>query len=254
MPTFSTPLNILWLTAPKPTGVPLGADREGLPKTLIALPDGAGQGSIETMELPSALRALLGDACAQTLLLRLGLTNAPAAAVLPVPAHIRTMLTACFPQHLTGNLLRLHAQSRVLDFMVALHEHFAGPLWQAPPRRLAIAALRRELDALDGRLPSLAELASRYGLSERVMNQAFRQEYGQSIVACITDLRLQAAHAALTGSDTPLKVLAARLGYSSVHHFSNAFTRRFGVRPGKLRQKSRMNQNATDGDRGHSGP
>jgi AraC-like DNA-binding protein len=135
-------------------------------------------------------------------------------------------------------LRKLHAQSRVLDFMVALHQHFAGPLQQESSRRRTIQVIRRELDQLNGHLPSLAKLASRHALSERQMCQAFRQEYGQSIYAYITDLRLQAAHAALTASETPLKVLAARLGYSSVHHFSNAFTRRFGYRPGQLRRKT----------------
>jgi AraC-like DNA-binding protein len=34
----------------------------------------------------------------------------------------------------------------------------------------------------------------------------------------------------------PLKVLAARLGYADVSHFSNAFTRKFGYRPGGARR------------------
>ncbi|QXP83790.1 AraC family transcriptional regulator [Methylococcus sp. Mc7] len=55
-------------------------------------------------------------------------------------------------------------------------------------------------------------------------------------ISSVTDRRLEAAHAAVQSTGTPLKVLAARLGYSSVSHFSNAFTKKFGYRPGSLRR------------------
>ena len=50
----------------------------------------------------------------------------------------------------------------------------------------------------------------------------------------MTDRRLEAAHACLRTTELPLKWVATRLGYASVSHFSQAFTRKFGVRPGSL--------------------
>lgn len=98
-------------------------------------------------------------------------------------------------------------------------------------------ALRDFLMQVEGKLPRLNELASRFGLSARALNEAFIQEYGQSIGAFINDYRLTQAHAALMQSDTPMKQLAARLGYSHVNHFITAFKRKFGYPPGSLRKK-----------------
>ncbi|MGI9211733.1 MAG: response regulator transcription factor [Methylococcaceae bacterium] len=102
--------------------------------------------------------------------------------------------------------------------------------------RGTVLMVRDYLMQREGKLPRLNALASQFGLSARGMNEAFIQEYGQSISAFINDYRLTQAHAALMQSDTPMKQLAARLGYSHVNHFINAFKRKFGYSPGSLRK------------------
>ena len=185
----------------------------------------------------SSLRRLTGEPTAIALLVALGIRKVPSAIVLPVPAPIRSSLHTCFDDHLTGNLRKLHAQAKVLEFIIGLVEHFVGePNLEQPKTRL-IHELREELDQLEGLLPGLDELAQRYGLSERVMNDEFKREYGQSIFAYISDLRLSAAYAALQHNQIALKVIAAQLGYADVSHFSNAFFKKFGCRPGSLRRR-----------------
>lgn len=184
----------------------------------------------------SKLQRTLGEPIVGSLFDALGLTQLPSASVRAVPKHVTGILQSCFADHLAGNLRRLHAQAKVLDFIVALADHLAGETKGESRKIRAVRRLREELDQLEGAVPCLDELAKRYGLSERLMNELFKQEYGQSIYAYVTGQRLEAAHAALQCSGTPLKVLAARLGYSNVSHFSNAFTKKFGYRPGSLRR------------------
>ncbi|MDD2770167.1 MAG: helix-turn-helix transcriptional regulator [Methylococcus sp.] len=184
----------------------------------------------------SKLLRSLGEPIVGSLFEALGLSQPPSASVRVVPKHVTAILQSCFTDHLTGSLRKLHAQAKVLDFIIALAGHLADEAEPESRKIRLIRQLREELDQLNGVVPCLDELAKRYELSERVMNELFKQEYGQSIYAYVTGLRLEAAHAALQSTGTPLKVLAARLGYSSVSHFSNAFTKKFGYRPGSLRR------------------
>lgn len=87
-----------------------------------------------------------------------------------------------------------------------------------------------------GKLPKLNEISKQFGISLKTLNDLFTDEYGQSISAFINDYRLSAAHEALEHSDTPMKQLAADLGYSHVNHFITAFKRKFGYSPGTLRK------------------
>ena len=137
---------------------------------------------------------------------------------------------------MTGNLRTLQAQARVLDFLVALTEHVVGAAPPAPGNLRVIRRLHGELDPWQEPVPDLEALARRYGLSVRAMHEGFKREYGQSLHAYLSDLRLCAARAALQRERLPLKVLADRLGYADVSHFSNAFTRKFGYRPGGARR------------------
>ena len=82
----------------------------------------------------------------------------------------------------------------------------------------------------DGRLLPLGEFAADFP------ETMLWDEYGESIYAFVTNVRLKEAHAALVEGDLPIKVLSRRLGYAHVDHFTRAFTRKFGYPPGSLRR------------------
>ena len=75
-----------------------------------------------------------------------------------------------------------------------------------------------------------------FGSDPFSQNECFKEAFGRTIFAYLTARRLEAAQACLRGGQAPLKVVAARLGYASVSHFSQAFTRKFGYRPGRIRR------------------
>lgn len=186
----------------------------------------------------SRLAGLLGEAAARDLLLALGIAGAPAASVRPVPQHIKSVLEAALTDALTGGLRRLHAQARVLDFLVALAGHLHTLPCPEANQRARLRRVREELDQLQGQVPNLGELARRHGFSARALNQGFKEAFGRTVFAYVADLRLDAADALLRASQVPLKVVAYRLGYASVSHFSRAYLRRFGLRPGAVRPPS----------------
>ncbi len=182
----------------------------------------------------SRLQAILGAATARDLLTALGIAALPSARVQPLSRPVTALLESCLADQLTGPLRQLHAQARVLDFLVALVGQGSDREEPAAGQRQALHRLREELDQLPGRVPDLDELARRYGYSLRTLNAGFKREFGQTLYAYVTDRRLAAAHACLLGGQASIKLVAARLGYANVSHFSQAFTRKFGYRPGRV--------------------
>lgn len=178
----------------------------------------------------------LGEPAAHRLLASLGIAALPSARVRPVPGSVRALLEAALAGHVTGPLRQLHAQARVLDFLVALVGPGEDRDRPAASQRAALHDLREELEQSPGQLPDLDALARRHGVSLRALNAGFKREFGQTLYAFVTDRRLAAAHVCLLATDLPLKAVAARLGYASLSHFSQAFTRKFGYRPGQVRR------------------
>jgi len=85
-------------------------------------------------------------------------------------------------------------------------------------------------------LMGLAEVA---GMSRSVFAARFAEALGQSPREFLKALRLARAAHLLTGSDLPVKSVAARVGYSSRSSFTRAFLARHGVDPTAFR-KSRV--------------
>ena len=156
-----------------------------------------------------------------------------------MPRPLSALLRSAALSPFAGPSRRLYAQARVLEYLSALYEHVRG----VPARPAADSALLRKvhrlkghLQELEGKLPTLEALARDFGVPARRLNEAFAQEFGQSIYAFITGHRLDQARLALRATDLPMKLLAERLGYSHVNHFITAFRKRFGQSPGQLRR------------------
>ena len=206
---------------------------------LIPILDGSFDSEMTCLTVSQTMLGhLVGREVAEQLFVALGLLPSPQVRVRPIPLAVSAHLHGAIPAHLTGAARKLHCQARMLDYLVALTAHVLG---QAVPRERTseqerTRALHEQLMNTEGKLPTLNELAVQFGRSARLLNEDFAAEYGQSIYAFITEQRLAAAHAAILSSATPLKTLAARLGYSHVNHFSTVFRKRFGYAPGSLRR------------------
>jgi len=183
----------------------------------------------------SELNLLLGEEVAAALLKSLELDRKPYVRQ-PSPLEVSMPLWDAFPSHLAGPMRKLHAQAKSLDYLTRLvHSRL-----HEPPAEVSSASRARAvhdyLIGLEGKLPSLDELAGMFGRSARALNEEFCREYGKPIVSFISEQRLGQAHHAILETEVPLKVLAQRLGFSQVSHFSTAFRRQFGYPPGRVRR------------------
>jgi AraC-like DNA-binding protein len=84
--------------------------------------------------------------------------------------------------------------------------------------------------------PSLTELAKIVGVNEFKLKQGFREVFNTTVFGYLSDYKLNQARELLLGGALPIKEIAEQLGYSSVQHFNNAFRKKFGVPPGKVRK------------------
>lgn len=88
--------------------------------------------------------------------------------------------------------------------------------------------------AASGQLASAAELASRVGVSERTLRDAFRVHVGCSPKAHLTEQRLEAARRFVQSGEhrgLDLTQIAERFGFSHAGRFSALYRARFGVTP-----------------------
>ncbi|CUW40825.1 AraC-type DNA-binding domain-containing protein [Magnetospirillum sp. XM-1] len=189
-----------------------------------------------------ALANLLGPTVADRTLVALGLGVAPAVVVRAMPSSVSSILQKAIPNNMTGLMRTLFIQARVLDYLTALIDHLGTNENDAPPVKVATQRARDLHEYLIntyGKLPTLETLAAQFNVSVRTLNNDFRAEYDQPIHTFIAEHRLSEAHAAIEGSDIPLKTLAERLGYSHVNHFLAAFRKKYGYPPGNLRKRQK---------------
>jgi len=82
--------------------------------------------------------------------------------------------------------------------------------------------------------PSLTELAKISGINEFKLKQGFKEVFNTTVFGHLSDYKLGQAKDLLLEKKA-IKEVADELGYSSVQHFSNAFRKKYGMPPGKLR-------------------
>lgn len=86
-------------------------------------------------------------------------------------------------------------------------------------------------------IPSLAELAALAGISTSHLRRGFKQSTGGTVGDHIRNVRLDRAHALLSGTALTLGEIAARLGFSSHYGFTLAFRRETGETPSAYRRR-----------------
>lgn len=102
----------------------------------------------------------------------------------------------------------------------------------APHQMRTIEDYVREWPAGGVSVGALAELV---GLSRGHFMRAFKQSAGKTVHSFVEAVRLDQAKTLLADGDTPLKQIAARLGFANPASFSLAFRRLTGDTPGRYR-------------------
>ena len=206
---------------------------------LVPIVDGSTDSIMTCLTISRlAFCRLVGDNVADKTLNALKLLPAPKVVVKSMPLDTSSYLHNAIAPNLSGSIGKLYSQARALDYLSALIAHLGTNQEEVSTISVAKRRARNlfdQLTSIQGKLPTLEELADQYEVSARTLNNEFKAEFGQPIFAFIQDRRLIEARAAIEGTDIPLKELSLRLGYTHAHHFVSAFSKKFGNPPGRLR-------------------
>lgn len=162
---------------------------------------------------------------------------------LPVPANALLHVRACFASLRGGAVPRREAEAEASDLVesafCALVERQGLRASQARrvPRPARHLVERARVAALDRRLGGspLHEVAGELGVSPEHLCRLSRQVLGMPFGQYVADVRLRRALDLMQRSNLGLLDIALECGFSSHPHFSNAFRRKFGHRPSKVR-------------------
>ncbi len=87
--------------------------------------------------------------------------------------------------------------------------------------------------------PSARHLADEVGIHPAHLARSFRAATGQSVGSYARNVSLDWAAGRLVSTDDPLARVACEAGFADQSHFTRAFSRRFGVAPGRYRRAHR---------------
>lgn len=162
----------------------------------------------------------------------------------PVSQEMRRTVAQMISPGLTGRLREIQLESAALMYITMV----ARALQQEPPpyqgltrfERKAVEDVHRQISESLRDPPSLAELSTRAGMSEKRLNNAFREVYGSTVFETLRDARLSLAKEMLEEGGIPIKSIAWNVGYAHVSNFNRAFTKMFGVTPGAVMSDKRL--------------
>jgi AraC family transcriptional regulator, transcriptional activator of the genes for pyochelin and ferripyochelin receptors len=141
-----------------------------------------------------------------------------------------------------GDLERLFLLSKSIELLVLCAEscHHASdrkPDFVTDPRdKEKIIAVR---DLINKRLdspPNLSEIARMVGLNEYKLKRGFKETFRTTVFGYLTEQRLLLARQYLCDTQKTAAEIGFELGYSTPQHFNNAFKKRFGQTPDKVRK------------------
>ncbi|MBC6110233.1 helix-turn-helix transcriptional regulator [Pedobacter fastidiosus] len=161
---------------------------------------------------------------------------------LPISLAMYSCINDIMNCSFTGGLKLLFLQSKCVELLALQAQAFviADKKTEKPSIKSAydkdrIHYAREYLLQNVNHPPSLTELAKIVGINEFKLKQGFKETFNNTVFGYLSDYKLMKAKELLADSAMDIKTIADELGYSSVQHFSNAFSKKFGVSPGKAR-------------------
>lgn len=97
--------------------------------------------------------------------------------------------------------------------------------------RLAREILLRDIQSP----PTLSALAALTGLNGFKLKAGFRAVFSNSVFGYLSEYRLQLARCDVLQGNKSITAIAYDMGYTSLSHFSNAFRKKFGTSPLKMK-------------------
>jgi len=160
---------------------------------------------------------------------------------LPISLAMHSCISDIMNCHFTGGLKLLFLQSKCLELLALQAQAFEeaakkteGPALK-PYDKERIYYAREYLLANANHPPCLTELSKIAGINEFKLKHGFKEVFKNTVFGYLSDYKLMRAKELLADNSKDIKNISDELGYSSVQHFSNAFSKKFGISPGKAR-------------------
>jgi AraC-like DNA-binding protein len=160
---------------------------------------------------------------------------------LPISLAMHSCINDIMNCHFTGGLKLLFLQSKCLELLALQAQAFevAAKKTESPALKSydkeRIYYAREYLLANANHPPCLTELAKIAGINEFKLKHGFKEVFKNTVFGYLSDYKLMRAKELLADNSKNIKNISDELGYSSVQHFSNAFSKKFGISPGKAR-------------------
>jgi AraC family transcriptional regulator len=205
---------------------------------------GLEQGRAVTMPVGARHGAKFGPEGARVAIVKLRDPSRPGGACLDRLAELHgpglVWLAARLAEelHRSDTAAPLAAEGFALELLAATSRERSGkprlrraPVWLRDAEEL--------LRARGGECLRLGELAEAVGVHPARLARAFREQHGISVGEYGRRVRIDAAAAALMGTETPLAAIAAEAGFADQSHFTRLFKRHVGTTPALYRAELR---------------
>lgn len=161
---------------------------------------------------------------------------------LPISLAMHSCIRDIMNCHFTGSLKLLFLQSKCLE-LLALQAQAFELAAKKPVKACLKSAYDKDriyyakeyLIEHANQPPSLSELAKIAGINEFKLKQGFKETFQNTVFGYLSDYKLMKAKELLEEGSLDIKHISDDLGYSSVQHFNSAFSKKFGISPGKAR-------------------
>jgi AraC family transcriptional activator of pyochelin receptor len=158
----------------------------------------------------------------------------------PLPMVMEKEIRGMLESRYEGVLEQLHMLSRSIDLLVSVLDRASvmegARFVSKKGDRDRLFAARDFVDARLTDPPGLRDVAVHVGLNEYKLKRGFRELFGTTVFAYLSERRLELEKKILLHTDKTAAVVAFELGYATPQHFSVAFTKRFGVSPKSVRK------------------
>jgi len=174
----------------------------------------------------------LSDLSETQLLYSLDVRNALISTIL-----LRLMNEALYPGPLADTVVESFGQAMLVEcaHWLLMEDSKLGTRGQLTARHFS--TIEEYLGGLSGKLPSVSEIATACGFSERYFAKLFREQTGCSVAQYIKSAQITKAKTYLLETDLSLKQIAYRLGFSTPANFSSAFRTATDGTPGQFRKQ-----------------
>ena len=103
------------------------------------------------------------------------------------------------------------------------------------PKKMSVVDVKEYLEQNYSSRITLDELAARFYINKYYLTRVFKEQYGQSITAYLTSLRITHAKQLLRFTDKTVEEIGLECGLGALHYFSRVFKEVEGVAPSVYR-------------------